>query len=617
MTHGASRKRIRRGHGHGEQNRSAQFVPLLSARRRSRYRLAVGAWVLGLGYFWTWWLQPQHNSEAWGFLLVTAILAWICFLPLYYLFFFLRAREPAPDNPVPDGLRVAMVVTKAPSEPFRLVRKTLEAMLAQDYPHDTWLADEKPDIETILWCRANGVRVSTRFGRPDYHRASWPRRTRCKEGNLAFFYDHFGYRHYDFVSQLDADHVPTPNYLREMLRPFDDPSVGYVSAPSICDGNAAHSWSARSRLYAEAMLHGTLQAGYNGGWAPMCIGSHYAVRTRALREIGGLGPELAEDHSTSLMMNAHGWRGTHAIRAIAHGDGPQTFADLVTQEFQWSRSLVTILLKYTPRYFAGLPARLKFQFLFSQLWYPIHCTIMALTFFLPIAALLRKSSFVDVNYLQFLLHFLPMGLALVFLAFQLKRDGLLRPVDAKIISWERSLFFFAQWPWALAGCLVALIDYLRGRFVDFRITPKGGEIIDPPPYRALLPYFALCLVSASAVLLQPHVGDAAGFYLFAATNASIYALLLIVVLVRHGIENRGARQTILMRNGLRGGFVALATTLSICAVGWRGTEALDALSRGAGPITLTTVTYSVSGAGSENRGIRHVRLQFGWDWSRL
>ena len=43
--------------------------------------------------------------------------------------------------------------------------------------------------------------------------------------------------------------------LEEMLRPFRDPTVGYVSAPSICDRNAAGSWSARSRLYAEGMLH--------------------------------------------------------------------------------------------------------------------------------------------------------------------------------------------------------------------------------------------------------------------------------------------------------------------------------------------------------------------------
>jgi cellulose synthase (UDP-forming) len=79
----------------------------------------------------------------------------------------------------------------------------------------------------------------------------------------------------------------------------------------------------------------------------------------ALKEIGGLGPELAEDHSTTLMMNAFGWRGVHALDAIAHGEGPRTFADLVTQEFQWSRSLVMVLLQYSPTYVARLPLRLK------------------------------------------------------------------------------------------------------------------------------------------------------------------------------------------------------------------------------------------------------------------
>ena len=40
-----------------------------------------------------------------------------------------------------------------------------------------------------------------------------------------------------------------------------------MSAPSICDKNAATSWSARGRLYAEAPLHGAMQAGYAAGGA--------------------------------------------------------------------------------------------------------------------------------------------------------------------------------------------------------------------------------------------------------------------------------------------------------------------------------------------------------------
>ncbi len=136
-------------------------------------------------------------------------------------------------------------------------------------------------------------------------------------------------------------------------------------------------------LYAEASLHGSLQAGYNNGWAPLCIGSHYAVRTASLEEDRRARSSLREDHSTTLM-NAGGWRGVHAVNAIAHGDGPATFADLVVQEFQWSRSLVTILLHTFSPACRPAAAELKFQFLFSQLWYPLFSTFMAVMFLLPV-----------------------------------------------------------------------------------------------------------------------------------------------------------------------------------------------------------------------------------------
>ena len=51
---------------------------------------------------------------------------------------------------------------------------------------------------------------------------------------------------------------------------------------------------------------------------------------------------------------------------------------MITQEFQWSRSLVALLLTYTPRYLGRLPWRLRFQFVFCQALYPM----MALTAYL-------------------------------------------------------------------------------------------------------------------------------------------------------------------------------------------------------------------------------------------
>ncbi|MBA8881468.1 glycosyltransferase family 2 protein [Phyllobacterium myrsinacearum] len=586
-------------------------IPVLRGYHRKEYAVGAVIWLAMLVYFWAWWLKPEHYVDFWGFTLVTAILVWVTFLPAYFIILFYRAQKPHGPLQLPIGSRVAMVVTKAPSEPFSVVAVTLKAMLAQAYPHDTWLADEDPSAETLNWCQAHGVLVSTRKNRTDYHRASWPRRTRCKEGNLAFFYDYYGYERYDFAVQLDADHVPETGYLIEMLRPFADPDVGYVSAPSICDHNASESWSARGRLYAEASMHGALQAGYNHGLAPLCIGSHYAVRTAALRQIGGLGPELAEDHSTTLIMNAHGWRGAHAIDAIAHGDGPRTFADLVTQEFQWSRSLVMLLLQYSPTYVPRLPPRLKFQFLFSQLWYPLFAVFMALMFLMPVLALIRHQNFVAVTYPDFLAHFAPLSVTLIVLAFRWRASGSFRPLDAKILSWEAMFFLFARWPWALAGTIAAVRDWITGSHVDFRITPKGVSEVDPLPVRVLIPYGFLSVVSILPVLFVGNAGETRGFYVFAIINAVLYTLLLLTIVIQHARENTVRFRTRTYRPAMAASLLILIALPGIASVE-RGKEGLESLAWGTGRLRLYETTYAVSGAGLGGRELR--KLTFNPHW---
>jgi cellulose synthase (UDP-forming) len=593
------------------QSTESLMIPLLTGYRRVEYLTGAVVWLAALVYFWTWWIDPAHYLGFFGFLTVTLALAWVTFLPAYFLFVFYRGRKPSGPLRLPDGSRVAMVVTKAPSEPFSVVAVTLKAMLAQAVPHDTWLADEDPSPATLDWCRHHGVFVSTRKGRADYHRTTWPRRTRCKEGNLAFFYDHYGYEGYDFVVQLDADHVPDPDYLRQMLRPFADPTIGYVSAPSICDRNAAESWSARGRLYAEASMHGSLQAGYNGLLAPLCIGSHYGVRTAALKEIGGLGPELAEDHSTTLMMNAWGWRGAHALDAIAHGDGPRTFADLVTQEFQWSRSLVTLLLKYSPIYVPRLPARLKLQFLFSQLWYPLFSLFMALMFFMPIIALVRRENFVAVTYPDFLGHFAPLSVILVLMAYRWRASGSFRPFDAKVLSWEFMLFLFARWPWALAGTIAAVRDWLTGSFVDFRITPKGTSEVDPLPMRVLAPYAVLSIASALPVLLVHDAGETRGFYIFAIVNSALYALLFLVIVIQHFRENVVRISGHSYRPAMAASLVSLLLLPGI-ATAQRGMDGFESLAWGAGHLSLFEEKYSVAGAGFGGPDLRKITFRPRW-----
>lgn len=549
----------------------------MSKKDKTLYSSLVAIWLVSLIYFWHWWFQPQHLSSQLGTFINSALILWTMIMPGYYFFFVYQMKRPNPRIKIPQTWRVAMVVTKAPSEPLSIVQKTLLAMLRQKHPHDTWVADEDPTAQALSWYRKNGIKVSCRRGIPDYHRSEWPRRTKCKEGNLAYFYDKYGYKNYDIVVQMDVDHVPQAGYLKAMIRPFVDGKVGYVAAPSICDANLQVSWAVRARAYAEATMHGSLQAGYNNGWAPLCIGSHYAVRTKALKEIGGLGPELAEDHTTTLMMNSSGWKGIFAFDARAHGDGAVNFGDSMLQEFQWSKSLVKVLLTITRKYWKNLPLKLKFQFGFAQLWYPIFSLTMLFSFLLPSLAILRNRAWVNIDYLSFIAHSsLPSLMCLIIVAW-IKRKGWLRPKNAKVISWETVLFQLARWPWVLVACFDALISVLLRKDSGFKVTPKGqgGGLLSS---RLIVPYFALVIFAISIVFFGQDRPSNRGYFYLSLMSSLSYGLLLLNLLWLHRKDVLRAGEKILLKQWLPQIGLGLAT-IGLLSLGLqsKGEEAVTAV----------------------------------------
>lgn len=571
--------RVRRAAASRVTSTQPYLVEVMNSRQKWTFRGLVLLWLGALVYFWSWWLRTEHWVSWFGMTVNSLMLFWTTFLPAWFFFFVHRAKKPNPSLAVPAA-RVAMIVTKAPSEPWEVVRTTLEAMLRQDfpYPYATWLADEDPARETLCWCRQHGVKVASRKGVAEYHRATWPRRTRCKEGNLAYFYDHWGYQRYDIVVQLDADHVPTPGYLKEMVRPFADPAVGYVAAPSICDKNHQESWAVRGRLFAEAPFHGVMQAGYNGGYAPSCIGSHYAVRTKALKMIGGLGPELAEDFTTTLMMTSFGWRGVFALDAEAHGDGPASFADYITQEFQWSRSLMKVLLDVNKRYWPSLTTPEKMKMGFCQAWYPLYALHMLVAYLFPLWALLTRTPWARVSLVEFFAHTIALS-AISLLAVQwMKGQGWLRPKNGSVLSWETFLFQLTKWPWVLWGIIQSVAGWLMKKEFSFKVTPKGLAEAKPVPLIALAPYSIVAGASGLLAVVANDPGEARGYYYFCLLNALTYVLVPLAVVILHLRENRARLATSVVRFvGPQLGMIGLTAGIVTIAFALRGRAAVQVL----------------------------------------
>lgn len=525
------------------------FVDVMTKTQKWQFRSLVAIWFVALVWFWSWWLRSEHLLSWWGMFLTSINLAWTTVLPGYFFYFVGRMKIANPQLMPPQG-KYAMVVTKAPSEPWPVLAKTLTAMLEQDFPqeYDVWLATEKLDDEIAEWCAAHNVHISCRDGVASYQQPVFPHKARCKEGNLSFFYEVAGGNAYDFVMQLDADHVPDRYYLLEMARPFADPTVGYVAAPSVCDANLDESWVVRARLYAEASMHGALQAGYCYDWSPMPIGSHYAVRVEALKmlthvrngevvAVGTLGPELAEDHTTGLAMQSAGWRGAFALNAVASGDGAGSFADSMTQEFQWARSLANVLLVWTKGYWSGLRTRLKFEYGFAQLWYPLYAVFMFLGFVFPVIALITGEPWVDVNLPEFIARSSVLTAACIAVVRYIRNQGWFRPANSPIISWELVLFQFVRWPWVMYAIIQSVVGVLLGKEFAFKVTPKGWKGAKPLPLMVLLPYIVIILVQAGTAILVGNPGNAAGYYYFCILNALSYLIVLTSIIYLHVREN--------------------------------------------------------------------------------
>ena len=517
------------------------YVALLSTRDRVLVAALTAGWLVCMVLFWSWWFQPEHRVGWFGMVVNSVLLVYLSLMPLSFLIAVNRLRRVDPAISVPV-LRVAFVVTRAPSEPWSMARATLSAMLAQRYPsgYDVWLCDEDPNGEILAWCAEHGVAVATRRGEPGYHRSEWPRRTRCKEGNLAWFYDNWGYAGYDVVAQLDGDHVPEPTYLAEMVRPFADPAIGFVAAPSVCDANAEQSWAARSRLHREASFHGPFQTGHNDGMAPACIGSHYAVRTRALREIGGLGPELAEDFSTSFLLTSAGWQGAFAVDAHARGDGPLTFAAMITQEFQWSRSLQTLLYDMVPRHLGRLPLRLRLRYAHALLHYSLIAFTTLIGLSLPPIAAVTGLPWVNVNYVEFLLRSAAVSVWVLAIAAVLRRRGLMRPRQAPLISWEVWLGALTRWPYIAWGIGAATWQKLRPRPLGFKVTPKSRNGLEPLGLSLVLPYLVVSLVMSGAALIGERNEHAAGYVFLCLLAGCSYAVVSLAVCLLHAAETARA-----------------------------------------------------------------------------
>src|SRR6185312_153967 len=209
--------------------------------------------------------------------------------------------------------------------------------------------------------------------------------------------------------------------------------------------------------------------------------------------------------------------GVFVPEVIATGDGPETFETYIGQQFAWAYSMITVLLRFTPRLMRNYTPRQAVQFLFVQTWYTLWSVAMWLMFCLPSIALLGNISISRTSFWDFAAHSAPQTIVAGLIWLWSRKWFQPRGVA---ISWRGILLHVARWPIVLS----ALIQVIFRVQKPYMITRKGvdsgkGRPFSLAPYA---PYFILMLGSLGAswhYMVFTRRSAAQGYLLFSLEGA--------------------------------------------------------------------------------------------------
>jgi cellulose synthase/poly-beta-1,6-N-acetylglucosamine synthase-like glycosyltransferase len=253
-----------------------------------------------------------------------------------------RVRWERAATPAPASGFAPFVSLHVPTynEPPDLVIATLDALARLDYPRYEVLVVDNNTKDERLWrpveahCRRLGARF--RF----FHVDPWPG---FKSGAL-----NFALRRTSpgtaLVGVVDADYLVEPEFLREAVGPFADPSVAIVQTPQDYREVAAqgrYGWACYRAYAAFFRLSMPMRNEYNG---IIFVGTMGLVRRDVLLALGGWDEWcVTEDAELSLRVLAAGHRAVYLDRTYGRGLMPFDFAALKRQRFRWAFGGMQIL----------------------------------------------------------------------------------------------------------------------------------------------------------------------------------------------------------------------------------------------------------------------------------
>jgi cellulose synthase (UDP-forming) len=288
---------------------------------------------------------PSYSFEyALAFVFLVAELIGIVTAALSLLF-LTRTRDRSPDadanaewlsaqDPAPS----IDVLICSYNEGREILERTIVGALGMDYPNfRVWMLDDTRRAWVKTLCAELGCRYLSRSDN-----------AHAKAGNINHALKHVASLPGapEFVSILDADFVPTPQFLKRAMSLFRDPGIGVVQTPQHfvnpdpiqINLGATKFWPDEQRFFFDIVLPA------KDAWsAAFCCGTSSLIRMQPLMQIGGFPTDsVTEDYLLSVRLKEQGFLTAYLNEPLTYGLAPEGLKEYIIQRSRWCLGFMQI-----------------------------------------------------------------------------------------------------------------------------------------------------------------------------------------------------------------------------------------------------------------------------------
>lgn len=224
------------------------------------------------------------------------------------------------------------------NEPPEMVKQTLDALAALDYPDYEVLVIDNNTKDPAVWepLKAHCEKLGERF--KFFHVAPL---AGFKGGALNYLIPHTA-KDAEVIAVIDSDYCVDRNWLKHMVPHFADPKIAVVQSPQ--DYRDQHESTFKKLCYSE--YKGFFHIGMvtrNDRDAIIQHGTMTMTRRSVLQELGWAEWCICEDAELGLRVFEKGLSAAYSHNSYGKGLMPDTFIDFKKQRFRWAYGAIQII----------------------------------------------------------------------------------------------------------------------------------------------------------------------------------------------------------------------------------------------------------------------------------